>query len=358
MTGPLIEGYSYWDRLGKERPVVLYGTGNGADKIIDILEQKGIRADGIFASDCFVRDRFFRGIKVSSYSDIIDKIGDNISVLLSFGTNRPEVLEFISELDKKHDLIIPEVPLYGGDVFDYEYFQNNQNKILATAKLFEDETSRSLFFDAVNFRLTGKMRYLTLCDPFDKSVKDLFGDSRIGVIVDGGAYRGDTANVFLNVFPGSEVLYAVEPDPHSFRKLTESSNDSRIRTVNAALSSFCGFTSFSSSSSRGAGVSGNSKRSKSISVPAVTIDAILNGEKCDLIKLDVEGNEREALLGAANTFNRFTPGLIISLYHRTDDLFDIPRSIKTVNEDYGLYLRRPFCVPMWDLNLFAVNRRR
>ncbi len=358
MTEAHVESYSFWDRLGKERPVVLYGTGNGADKIIDVLEQRNVRPDAIFASDGFVRDRTFRGIKVSSYRETVEKLGCDISVLLSFGTDRPEVLNFITELDAKHDLIIPEVPLYGGDLFDADYFNRNRQRILSTAELFDDDRSKRLFFDAVNFRLTGKLRYLTLCEPFDRSVKDLLSSRNISVIVDGGAYKGDTSRLFLEIFPDTELLYAAEPDPLSFLKLKENETDSRIRPLNAALSSCCGFSPFSSSSSRGSGVTGKAKRSKNVSVETVTIDSLLNGNKCDLIKLDVEGDEREALNGAKETIKEFAPSLVISLYHRTDDLFDIPRAVIEYNEDYSLYLRRPYCVPMWDLNLFAVKKGR
>jgi len=41
-----------------------------------------------------------------------------------------------------------------------------------------------------------------------------------------------------------------------------------------------------------------------------TIDS-LNLEKCDLIHLDIEGYEGKALLGAANTIQKFKPVIII-----------------------------------------------
>ena len=358
MTETQIENYSLWDRLGKERPIVIYGIGNGSDKIIDVLERKGIKPNAIFASDGFVRNRAFRGIKVSSYSETVAKFGDDITVVQAFGSDRPDVLNFISELNKKHDLVIPEVPLYGGDLFEESYYLKNMDRILKTADLFKDEYSKQLFIDTVNFRLTGKLRYLKRCEPFDVSVKNLLGGNKVNVIVDGGAFKGDTAKTFLNVFPEVKTIYAVEPDPRSFSKLSASTKDSRVLPVNAALSSSKGVALFSSSSSRGAGISGRSRRSETVSVETTTVDELLSGKRCDLLKLDVEGDEREALNGAKETIKEFAPCLVISLYHRTDDLFDIPRAVIEYNEDYSLYLRRPYCVPMWDLNLFAVKKGR
>ena len=43
-----------------DKPIVLYGMGNGADKIIDMLCQEDIKVSGVFASDGFVRQKLFR----------------------------------------------------------------------------------------------------------------------------------------------------------------------------------------------------------------------------------------------------------------------------------------------------------
>ena len=56
-----------WNALQNEkRPILIYGTGNGADKIIDELNRLGIVISGIFASSGFVRSRSFRGFQVIS----------------------------------------------------------------------------------------------------------------------------------------------------------------------------------------------------------------------------------------------------------------------------------------------------
>ena len=68
------------------KPIVLYGMGNGADKIINILEQKGIEFKGVFASDGFVKDKIFHGHKLSSYEELKQKFGDMI-VLVCFGSS-------------------------------------------------------------------------------------------------------------------------------------------------------------------------------------------------------------------------------------------------------------------------------
>ena len=103
---------SLWDVLAAEkRPIFLYGTGNGGDKILDVCAARGISVTGVFASDGFVRSRTFRDMPVQAYSDVTTRYGDDIVILLAFGTTLPEVTAFIDMLDEKHTLYIPEVPL-------------------------------------------------------------------------------------------------------------------------------------------------------------------------------------------------------------------------------------------------------
>lgn len=67
-------------------------------------------------------------------------------------------------------------------------------------------------------------------------------------------------------------------------------------------------------------------------VETITIDDIvdrLNLPKIDLIKMDIEGSEENALLGAKKTIIKFKPRLALSLYHKIDsqqNIFDILQS--------------------------------
>lgn len=61
----------------------------------------------------------------------------------------------------------------------------------------------------------------------------------------------------------------------------------------------------------------------SVEVQAVDLDGYLAGERCDLLKLDIEGAELECLKGALNTLTRYLPKLQISIYHTPAHLVDI-----------------------------------
>ena len=145
---------SFWYELSeKNKPVFIYGTGNGADKIIDILNHIGVKIEGVFASDGFVRNRVFRDFPVRSYSSITDEYGDDIIILAAFGTTLPEVMEFFKLLDSKHDLYIPEVPLFCDDLFeelfDNRYYNEHISELNEVASFLADEESLILFKPAV-----------------------------------------------------------------------------------------------------------------------------------------------------------------------------------------------------------------
>ena len=74
----------------------------------------------------------------------------------------------------------------------------------------------------------------------------------------------------------------------------------------------------------------------------------------DYIKYDVEGAERNALLGSRETIKNSAPDLLVSVYHRNEDLFDLPLLVQELNSGYKLYLRKFKYVPAWDLNLYAI----
>ena len=70
-----IKDIPLWDYLkNTDKPIVLYGMGNGADMIIEVLESLSLTFSDVFASDGFVRGHSFHGKKVLTYSEIKEKL--------------------------------------------------------------------------------------------------------------------------------------------------------------------------------------------------------------------------------------------------------------------------------------------
>lgn len=79
------------------------------------------------------------------------------------------------------------------------------------------------------------------------------------------------------------------------------------------------------------------------------------GGRITYIKMDIEGAEYQALMGAADVIQRDMPTLMISVYHKQDDLIKIPLLIKSLNYRYKLYLRHYRSMSIQETVLYAVN---
>ena len=348
-----------WEKLSKTaRPLVLYGTGNGGDKLIDALARFGRTPDGVFASSGFVRQRTFREMPVLSYEQALQQFGPEMTVLVAFGSSLPEVMERMAEVNRAHETYIPELPLFGDDLFTYDYYLAHREEIAHAYSLLADDTSRALFTDMLQYRLRGEMRYLFRTQPDRESYREILGSREIRFALDGGAFRGDSAAVMLEIFPHLEGILACEPDPRTFRKLCEfAAAHPAVLPRNCALSDVPAEMTFHTSGSRGSGVSGANRRGSDTTVQAIPVDSLCADFTPDLIKLDVEGWEAEALEGARQTILRCRPALAVSLYHRARDLFALPLWIeRTLPGTYTYHLRRVPCIPAWDLMLYAVPK--
>jgi FkbM family methyltransferase len=76
-----------------------------------------------------------------------------------------------------------------------------------------------------------------------------------------------------------------------------------------------------------------------IEVPLTTVDKMveeLQLPKVDFIKMDIEGAEQKAVIGAKNTIARFRPRMALSIYHLRDDATAIPRLVHEAVADYTI----------------------
>ena len=340
-----------WQYLkGTKKPIVLYGMGNGADKIIKVLEEYGIEYNGVFASDGFVRNKEFHGFKISSYQELKEKYGEMI-VLLCFGSSRPEVIENVKRISNEQELYAPEVPVIGSGLFTESYFNENREEIERVYDRLTDEKSKQTFCDIVNYKLSGKIKYLFDCqsepdEPYESFLRLNNNES----FLDLGAYNGDTVADFVNRVKDYNRIIAVEPDKKTYKKLTlNTQNLKNIELLNKCISSYCGVGGFAMNSGRNSVISENGTETE-----FVTVDSILKGRDVSYIKMDVEGEEVGAIKGACGSIKHCKPKMLISCYHRTDDLITIPKAVLGIRDDYKIYMRHFSSILAWDTNYYFV----
>lgn len=340
-----------WQMLSQtERPILLYGMGNGADKIISVLAERGIAVADFFASDGFVRGQVFHGKTVLSASDALTRYPDAI-VLLAFGSARDEVLTAIEKISQTHTLLVPDVPVFGTTLFDDAFYAQNRAKFDASRSLLADERSRQLFDDLISFKLSGKADYLHDTQSLSQTISECLHPASYRHALDLGAYVGDTAALMLSLFPQVERVTAWEPDPKTFVKLCRyAEGNEKVTPLQLASLDYTGEVDFAVSGNRNAGIDAPGKVK---AVPCATVDEAMADTPPDFIKIDVEGAERRTLLGCQETLARTAPDLLISLYHRSEDLYDLPLLLHTLNPNYRMSLRRDKGLPAWDIVLAA-----
>lgn len=348
-----------WRELAAEsRPIVVYGMGNGADKLFDRLEQFNIKVSDIFASDGFVRGHSFRGFRVKSFSEIKETYSDFV-ILLSFASNRGEVIDMLWDIDRNYDMYVPDMPVAGvEEYFDLDFYNRHYDEIVRAYSSLSDDESRAIFTSVINYKLTGRMKYLLECYSVRDEIYSLLPREKIRRVIDGGAYNGDTAREMKAYFPVLEEVYAIEPDRKNFKKLvkySEAETEIKVIPINSAVWSEDAGGSFFTSGNRNATVVATaSYQHTEEEISLRRIDSLDIG-KVDYIKYDVEGAEAEALIGSRDIISKYTPPLIISLYHRSRDIFYLINKVREEWPEYSLYLRRLRCLPAWEIDLIAVK---
>ena len=352
MLSFITETKSCWQALKEEtRPLYIYGMGNGADKIMAVFEEYGISIKGFFASDEFVRGHSFKGYKVKKYSEVCAEEKDFV-IVLAFAAGYDSLIEKIEGMAAEHTLYTPDVPIEGGGLFTYEYCLEHAAELEKVYDSLADDLSRKVFADVINFRISGKTEYLkSVTTPKSEVYTDIIRPEGNEVYVDLGAYTGDTIAELLEYTDGKyEKIYALEPDRRNFKKLTVSTEGmENVEIFNCAVWEKDTELMFADRSGRQSAVSTAGKPKE-----ARSVDSILAGGRADIIKMDVEGAEDEAINGAVNTIKAFRPKLMISLYHRNRDIFYLPLKVLELHPDYRLFIRHQPYIPAWETNLYAI----
>lgn len=363
-TVQIFETTDVWQTLKTtEKPIVFYGMGNGADKILAVMASLGIEAADFFASDGFVRGHTFHGKRVLSFSEAREKYPDML-VVISFASSLPDVLSRFDEIDRLYETVAPDVPVSGDTLFTYDWFTSHRAELEQVYEMLADGESRKIFENIIDYKLSGKLCYLRAAvSDEDDVLRSLVQPQSVQSYLDLGAYNGDTVRRMLDAAPGLQTVWAMEPDARNYKKLSlyaENEARANVRTYPYAAWDRRETLTFRVEGNRNSTLAQNGtpgisvKQARERQIEAERPDAVLNGACVDFIKYDVEGAERQALLGTTETIRACRPRLLVSLYHRTEDLYDLPMLIKSLCPAYQLYLRRFRYVPAWDINLYCI----
>ena len=263
-----------------------------------------------------------------------------IADLQSYSQQLQDAYDLLSD-QKSKEIFVRRIALLSG-AFDYALFQQF---ITGYAELLGDP-GESLF---------SAPRYDENYFYFNSDFCPL-GDHEIFANI--GALVGDCALEFADTCKAKGLTYKgiinFEPDPNNFRQLSINTQHlPNVRCLPYGLWSKRDRLRFSNPDPLNAGTPGSLSKDGAIEVDVASMDELLPGEEITFIKMDIEGAELQALLGAYDTICRNRPKLAISLYHDRDDIFKIPLMLHSFYPGYKFYIRH-YCTTFSETVLFAV----
>lgn len=236
----------------------------------------------------------------------------------------------------------------------------NEEKYKKLYTLLSDEKSKRTMMCVLQFRVDGN--YDTLHSESDYTHnqyfdKDIMKFSDTEVFADCGGFVGDTTSLFISRVHDFSKIYIYEPNPINHQKATQLLSRQEADKIDKIIIRKAGvgietISSKISLSGSGSHVSDDGD----CDIQIVSLDEDIQ-EPITFIKMDVEGFELDALKGARNHILAEKPKLAICVYHKPDDLWEIPEYILSLNPEYKLYLRQYMIGDgenPWETVLYAV----
>lgn len=286
----------------------------------------------------------FTRVQSSRKKDIlkIDEVEKN-SLILSVATGSPQELN--QGLEEKGFEYFNYLAFYKYSGFeltsppfmsDFEDdFLANKDEYIKTYDLLADEESKRIFEKIINFKISFDFTFMEgFFNNFDEQYfdKELIPDFKNITFLDGGAYVGDTLKQIIKNYPDYKKIYCAEPNAlHLKIAKRDFGHLENVEFLN------CGLGAKKESLEE----SNTNQHHGSHDYQATntnTIDNLID-EKIDFIKLDIEGAEQDAIIGAKETIKKYTPLLAICIYHKANDWYKVPSLVLQINNEYEIYIR-------------------
>jgi FkbM family methyltransferase len=340
--------------IPRDAAIVLFGAGTTGMYVLDRLRRAG-RDAAAFADDTPSKQgTTVLGVPVLSPREASEKFGKDAIFVVTMlnpvlplraararlqATTAAPVLSFNELAWAFPDDFLPyiqfEMP---------ETVLGKREDILRAASIFADEESRRQFAAHLRFRLFLDHDALPVNSKADYFPKDVVPVLRPDcVFVDSGAYDGDSIRRFLAEQHGAlGAVYAFEPDAGNYERLLQ-----YVRTLPHAQAERIHVHQAANGDARGTlrfNMTGNASATLSdqgtVDVEVMRIDEVVPLDVPQAyVKYDVEGGEWEALRGTERLMHAVRPLLAVSVYHRPDDLWQLPLYLHRQDLGYRFYLR-------------------
>ena len=371
-----------WNTINSDRAIIFWGCGNSMRIVKETLAEKGIVPTAFCDNNEKLIGTYIDNIHVLSYEQIKKYYTDYVIILTVAINNAIPIVEQLREQQEKHPIYHMEHPFKVENTFlEYQYLENHNDEFEAVYKALEDEESRNIFVQSINFKLSGnKLPLLNYVDGegfFDEKLIPL---SKHYSYMDVGAYTGDTLLRFYAFCGGKyDKLYAVEPDTGNFNALQNLVKYGRISNVqlfHVGGWNLKGELTFYTIANRNRKHFENSNFFKKMqdivanswemsqkdfgteTISVDTVDNLLQGAKCDIIKINALGADYQVLMGCRETIKQYKPIIVGEFGTQSEYLVEQLNEMLRVNPNYKLYLRQKMIFGDCKTVYFAIDLQR
>jgi FkbM family methyltransferase len=370
-----------------EEHLILFGAGSLGRLVAQGLERAGVRPIAFVDNNDRLWHTEIRGVPVLSPSAASDRYQDSGCFVVTI-YNGSAARRQLNALSCKN--VAPTAALFWkyADVFTPNFGIDLPHKLFAYAdeiracsEILGDEHSRRELAGQLDWRYWLEEDSLPL--PLDPAGTyfpvELITPSEDEVFVDCGSFKGDTIPSFNSHWNGRfKHIFALEPDPQNREVLQTTTQNmglaDRVTVIPCAVGDQSGVVSFASTGivtsqileSGERSLSVECRRLEDISWPVTATFIDVQCRRLDdiswpvaptYIKMDIEGAEPRAIIGATNLLRRHYPILAVCTYHRSKHLWQIPNLIRSIAPEYNLFLRR-YAEDCWEGICYAIPDHR
>lgn len=357
-------------RCGKDTPFVLLGRSGFTGNFIDGV---ATRARALNVVDDFKghRGEQFRGLDIISTDKFLEMAKSNPDIIALNCCRFDFSKRFFDDLCRNHGIACLNHEqavraLELNDTMDHrvvdwgDVISARSEEYLALEQRLCDQYSIDTLYSVLTFHLTCNPEwFLNVARPYSTLYfrSGLFSFSDHERLVDCGASIGESTTALIGVTQGQfDHSWMIEPDKFNLatlrgllRKYADTPIVDKLSLHPVAVGEQRAEVPFHHLGTHGSSIL-SCANALSEPVQVETIDAIVD-DRPTIIKMDVEGFEMAALKGAARTIADSRPKLMVSAYHRSADLLDLPAYIATLAPDYRIGLRH-HTEDRWDTCLY------
>lgn len=342
------------DRLLAEcsRRCVIFGAGTMGRRALSALQSMGIHPLSFADNNPSLWGKSVEGIPILSPDDTAELFGQDALFFIAIRNENHwygETFQQLTSLGCIHISSSEPIAWRFPDKFPpfllYDLPHNlyaHAEDVAHAARLWADGASIAEYVAQIQLRAFGDPSGLSAPEMEESYI--LPGVFQLGpedVFVDCGAYDGDTIRNLIDNQIQFDRIEAIEADTHSFARLADfvSSLDpesaNRIRLHQCAVGAHRGTVRFDDTGGVDSKVSDEGR----IVIDMVPIDVMFASKRVSMIKMDIEGGEYDALIGAQQVIQRDRPILAVCVYHSQEDIWRLPLLIRKLCPEHRMYLK-------------------